>query len=76
MYVRANLSDNYPLMIKKTLSKIKNLCKTFNIPYGIHIVQPNPIELNDKIAEGYQFIAYSIDSVFLYLSAECPNLQK
>lgn len=60
---------------KRTLSKIKNLCKTFKIPYGIHIVKPNHIELKDKIAEGYQFIAYSIDSVFLYLSAECPNFQ-
>ena len=55
------------------LSKIKKLSKKFNIPYGIHVIQPDSIELQAKIAEGYQFIAYSIDSVFLYRGAECPT---
>ena len=59
----------------KILSKIKNLSQKFNIPLGIHIVQPDNSELKVRISEGYQFIAYSIDSVFLYRGAECPDLK-
>jgi 2-dehydro-3-deoxyglucarate aldolase len=55
------------------LSKIKMLSQKFNIPYGIHVVQPDPNELKAKISEGFQFIAYSIDSVFLYRGVECPR---
>ena len=55
------------------LSNIKKLSKKFNIPYGIHVIHPDSIELQAKIADGYQFIAYSIDSVFLYRGAECPT---
>ena len=57
------------------LSKIKKLSHKFNIPLGIHVVQPDSSELKARISEGYQFIAYSIDSVFLYRGAECPNLK-
>ena len=32
---------------------------------GLHIVEPEPLLLKQKIEEGYQFIAYSIDAVFL-----------
>ena len=39
---------------------------------GQHIVQPDKGILIDKIKEGYQFIAYGIDAVFLYNSAERP----
>jgi len=42
------------------------------IPMGLHIVQPEPNVLESKITEGYQFIAYAIDAVFLYQSAERP----
>ena len=58
---------------KKILLKIKKLSQKFNIPLGIHVVQPDSSELKARISEGYQFIAYSIDSVFLYRGAECPT---
>ena len=58
------------------LLKIKKLSQKFNIPSGIHVVQPDLRELKAKISEGYQFIAYSIDSVFMYSGAECPKLEK
>jgi hypothetical protein len=35
------------------------------IPCGLHIVKPSEKELHARIKDGYQFIAYSIDSVFL-----------
>ena len=57
-----------------TIEKIKSLCAERNIAFGMHIVKPDSDLLNRRISEGYQFIAYSIDSVFLSTSAEIPNL--
>jgi 2-dehydro-3-deoxyglucarate aldolase len=57
-----------------TIEKIKSLCAERNIAFGMHIVKPDSNLLKRRIAEGYQFIAYSIDSVFLTYSAEIPNL--
>jgi|GEM_PF-6019441 len=42
------------------------------IPMGAHVVQPDPEQLNKQIVAGYQFVAYSVDSVFLYQAAERP----
>ena len=41
-----------------------------NIACGIHVVKPDKAELNKCINQGYRFIAYSIDSVFLINAAE------
>ena len=57
------------------LLKIKKISKKNNVPFGIHVVQPDPNDLRAKIAEGYQFIAYSIDSVFLISRTECPKFE-
>ena len=43
------------------------------VPMGLHVVQPDPESLANKIKEGYRFIAYGIDATFLYHSAECPT---
>lgn len=36
-----------------------------NLSPGFHVVAPDLKLLNDKIAEGYRFVAYSLDSLFL-----------
>jgi len=56
------------------LSKIISLSSLANIPCGIHVVDPSIEELKLRIKEGYQFIAYSIDSVFLNSSVVRPSL--
>lgn len=43
------------------------------VPMGLHVVQPNPALLAAKMSEGYRFIAYGIDAVFLYNSAMNPH---
>jgi 2-dehydro-3-deoxyglucarate aldolase len=55
------------------LKKILNSCKNFNIPSGVHIIQPDTNELNKRIKEGYQFIAYSIDGVMLSVISKNPK---
>jgi len=55
-----------------SLTTIHRKALQHRIPMGLHIVQPDPVLLRAKIAEGYQFIAYGIDAVFLYNNAVNP----
>lgn len=50
---------------KETVKKIISICRKKHKAFGIHIVDPDPNVLSKRIKNGYQFIAYSIDSVFL-----------
>ena len=56
------------------IQRIKNKAKEAKIPCGIHVVQPDKEELEQKIGDEYRFIAYSIDAVFLNNSIEKPTL--
>jgi 2-dehydro-3-deoxyglucarate aldolase len=55
----------------KTIEKILSLSKKYSVACGIHIVKPIQNDLTNRIDEGYKFIAYSMDSVFL--STVCEN---
>ena len=55
------------------MGKILKQCKKYNIPCGDHIVQPDPKLLEKRIKQGYQFIAYSTDGIFLYSSSVAPK---
>ena len=52
------------------MNKIIELCEQYDVPCGDHVVQPNPELLEKRIREGYKFLAYSIDAVFLHDSAQ------
>jgi len=54
----------------KAVKYILNLCNRYKIAAGIHIVEPDSILLKGKIDEGYRFIAYGIDSVFLIKASQ------
>lgn len=56
------------------LERIRTLCYNANIPFGLHVVMPDPEMLKLKINEGYRFIAYSIDAVFFNTATSLPNL--
>ena len=62
---------NHPDYIK-TIQNITEQAKQFSIPVGIHVVEPSITDLNLKIKENFQFIAFSIDSVFLIDSSKNP----
>ena len=59
---------------KAVLEKIQTCCSTAQIPSGFHVVQPDKALLKQKILQGYQFIAYGIDAVFLYNLAQLPEI--
>lgn len=48
-----------------TMEKIRTLAAAKAIPAGIHVVAPSPEQLHQRLSEGYQFIAYSIDAAML-----------
>jgi len=55
------------------MERIRTLCEQQGMPCGVHVVMPDAATLEQRIAEGYRFIAYSIDAVFLRASAERPG---
>jgi len=57
----------------ETMERIRTLCAGQGIPYGLHVVMPEPATLEQRISEGYLFIAYSIDAVFLNRSVQYAN---
>lgn len=52
------------------MGRIRALCERRQIACGVHVVAPVPSELQQRLDEGYRFIAYSIDSVFLAQSSK------
>lgn len=57
---------------KDVLDKLKqyeDLSKTLHKPLGYHVVQPDHEAVSKKIEEGYTFIAFSVD--FLFLGSSC-----
>jgi 2-dehydro-3-deoxyglucarate aldolase len=50
---------------KYAIHQVLNACLQLKMAAGIHVVQANPNELEKKISDGFQFIAYSIDAVFI-----------
>jgi 2-dehydro-3-deoxyglucarate aldolase len=53
---------------------IMSHCKKHNIPCGDHIVQPDTELLEKRIKEGYRFLAYSIDAVFINKLGARPKI--
>jgi 2-dehydro-3-deoxyglucarate aldolase len=51
--------------VAAALSRIGELVKNHRKPSGFHVVQPDPSVLAARIAEGYRFIAYGTDMVFV-----------
>lgn len=62
---------NHP-EVQKALAVIKEKAEQYNVPMGLHIVRSDEDELQKKIDEGYRFIAYGIDTVFLWENAQLP----
>ena len=72
LYEHLKLHSWWRTMLKdvKLFCNLCEICKKNKTPYGIHVVNPEINELKRKISEGYKFIAYGIDSVFITKSAK------
>lgn len=57
---------------KACMARIGEICQRCHARMGLHVVQPDPEELRRQVAAGCRFIAYGIDSVFLWQAAARP----
>ena len=68
-----NLTGNFhSKKFTSAMNKIRDMCNAQSMPCGVHVVKPEPLELEKVIKQGCRFIAYSIDSVFLNESTRNP----
>lgn len=51
--------------VKAALDKVKKVSEELNVLSGFHVVMPDRNDLETKKAEGYKFLAYGIDTLFL-----------
>jgi len=58
----------------RTMGVVRQKALDAKIPCGLHIVTPSEDDLLNKIENGYRFIAYSIDAVFLNKNIKRPFL--
>lgn len=56
------------------MNQITQVSESAKIPCGVHVVQPSSEELNQKLANGYRFIAYSMDAVILSKNVTIPRI--
>jgi len=61
---------------KNIVTHLLEAASSAGIPCGVHIVIPSEQELDRRMAEGYRFIAYSIDAVFLRVGAEHHKVRR
>ena len=57
------------------MENILSLCKKHNVPCGDHVVEPDQKLLKKRIDQGYRFIAYGTDGVFLFNSSINPDIK-
>ena len=58
------------------IDQIRHIAENSKIPCGMHIVEPSANKLQLKLTEGYRFLAYSADSVFLSEMATAPVISQ
>lgn len=61
---------------KKTMERIRNLCRKNKVPSGIHVIKPDVRDINNRIQEGHQFVAYSTDAMFLWSTSSFPKIKR
>lgn len=53
------------LIVKKALRRYIDICKAHKFPMGFHVVDARPEKIHEKIDEGYTFVAYGTDFLFM-----------
>ncbi len=61
--------------VQKMIQTVLDKCNEHNIPSGFHVVDTDPVKLNEKIAQGCTFLAYGIDYFFMR-DAAVTGMQK
>ncbi len=57
------------------IERIVAACQAGGVPFGMHVVMPDRAMLQMRVDQGYRFLAYSIDAVFLNAVAAAPEVR-
>ena len=57
------------------MERIRVQAMQHKMPCGVHVVAPSPEQLQQRLNEGYRFLAYSIDAVILNHAAAQPEIK-
>lgn len=52
-------------VVKEALKRYIDICQKHGFPMGFHVVNTDPAKIQEKIDEGYRFIAYGTDFLFM-----------
>ena len=58
---------------RTALERVNMLCVRNRVSCGIHVIKNSKEELDERIRQGYGFIAYSLDVVFLINACTLPS---
>ena len=51
--------------VKEAIANVLDACAQRNVPSGFHVIESDPVKLQERIKQGCTFLAYSIDFFFL-----------
>ena len=57
--------DYYDNDVKAVLKQYETIVKKYNKLVGYHVIEPDIQLVKEKVAQGYNFIAFSLDTLFL-----------
>jgi len=60
---------DHPEMLK-ALNRVKDVSEKMNALSGFHVIPPEKEALQEKVMEGYKFIAYSLDTLMLSVQSK------
>lgn len=61
---------------RRIMDEIARKCREHCVPMGTHVVMPDPEKVLEAKNQGYQFIAYGIDTVFLWKAADVHGVKQ
>jgi 2-dehydro-3-deoxyglucarate aldolase len=59
---------------RAAIEKVCQRSRAAGVPHGQHVVAPSPDALRASVEAGHQFIAYSMDAVFLRNAVQRPDI--
>lgn len=55
--------------VQQAIATVLKACNEYNTPSGFHVIESDPVKLQERITQGCTFLAYSLDFFFLGDSA-------
>ena len=51
--------------VKDALKLVEQTCRKHQVSLGYHVIEPDHVILNKRIEQGYNFVAFGVDFLFL-----------